>query len=89
MVTIGSGHPDGFWYPEQGATTVLGPHDSETVTIRPKSPAWAPSRGSQWLVEAYTVSPEALSTTPLMDWRLGRVQPTSDEPLRSRPSDAR
>ncbi len=73
MVTIGSGHPDGFWYPDHGGNLVLGPHDSETVTIRPQSPAWAPSHGSQWLVEAYTTSPEALSTTPLMDWQLGRV----------------
>ena len=55
------------------ATLVLGPHDSETVTILPQSPAWAPTHGSQWLVEAYTTSPEALSTTPLMDWQLGRV----------------
>lgn len=73
MVTVGSGHPDGFWSPGRGGTVVLGPHASETVTVRPQSFAWAPSHGSQWLVEAYTTSPEALSTTPLMLWQLGRA----------------
>ena len=71
MVSVGSGHPDGFWSPDRGGPLVLGPHDSETVTLRPRSPSVAPSHGSEWLVEAYTTSPDALSTTPLMYWQLG------------------
>ena len=73
MVTVGSGGPAGFWYPDDADQDVLGPHDSETVTLRPTASFGAPTYGSQWLVEAYTTSPEALSTTPLMYWRMGRA----------------
>ena len=71
MVTVGSGHPNGFWSPAGGGPVVLGPHGSETVTLQPNSPPSTPSHGSEWLVEAYTTSPDALSTTPLMYWSLG------------------
>jgi hypothetical protein len=68
MVAVGGGNPGGFWFPAGRGQLALGPHASATVTLYPLSPFGAPSRGSQWLVEAYTASPEALSTTPLMYW---------------------
>ncbi len=75
MVALNGAHPDGFWYPRHGGQVVLPPHGSTTVTlqtINPRSPFGSPAHGSQWLVEAYTTSPEALSTTPLMSWQLGQ-----------------
>ena len=72
MVNVGGGDSDGFWVPGHGQQQVLGPHASETVTIDAPGYFWAPGHGSQWLVEAYTSSPEALSTTPLMYWPLGQ-----------------
>ena len=56
---------DGFWTPHR-RLAVLGPHDSETITLYP--PAWtaAPRRGARWLVEAYTLDPTRLSTSPLL-----------------------
>jgi uncharacterized membrane protein len=74
MVTIGSGHPNGFWYPAHRHQIVLAPHASATVTLRPTSYVGAPTHGSHWLVEAYTSSPEALSTSPLLFWRLGKAR---------------
>jgi hypothetical protein len=72
MVSIGVGHPAGFWYPPGRRPVVLGPHASKTVTISPVGYTAAPSHGTHWLVEAYTTSPEALSTTPLLFWTLGK-----------------
>jgi uncharacterized membrane protein len=74
MVTVGSSHPDGFWHSAHRGQVVLGPHDSTTVTLRPGSYFGAPAHGSHWLVEAYTSSPEALSTSPLLFWQLGTAQ---------------
>ncbi len=71
MVTEGSNNPGGFWFPYGRQELVLGPHASTTVTLHPLAPFGTPNRGSQWLVEAYTASPEALSTTPLMYWHPG------------------
>ena len=72
IVSVGVGHPDGFWYAADRRPVVLGPHDSTTVTITPTGYSSAPSHGTHWLVEAYTSSPEALSTTPLLFWTLGK-----------------
>ena len=72
MVTIGSEHPDGFWHPADHRPVVLGPGASTTVTIVPPGYTSAPAHGTHWLVEAYTSSPEALSTTPLLFWKLGK-----------------
>lgn len=68
MVQANNGGPDGFWSPVQGGQVVLGPDASATVTLRPPAPFGTPSQGSHWIVEAYTSSPEALSTSPLMYW---------------------
>ena len=57
---------DGFWTSSHRRLAALGPHDSETITLYP--PAWmaAPRRGARWLVEAYTLDPTWLSTSPLL-----------------------
>ena len=74
MVEVGSGHPVGFWHPSHGGPLVLGPHESAVVTLWPPGHFDAPAHDTNWLVEAYTTSPEALSTSPLMYWRLGAAQ---------------
>jgi uncharacterized membrane protein len=68
MVQANNGGPDGFWSPLHGNQVVIGPHASAIVTLRPQTPFGSPSPGSHWIVEAYTSSPEALSTSPLMSW---------------------
>ncbi len=78
MVAVGSQHPDGFWYPADRRRLVLGPHATETVTITPTGYTSAPAHGTHWLVEAYTATPEALSTTPLLFWTRGK--PPSQTP---------
>ncbi len=55
----------GFWTSSSGAVVTLGPHESETVTLHPPAPVFAPRRGAHWLVEAYTGDPSWLSTSPL------------------------
>ena len=72
MVTIGSGHPNGFWYTTGHRPVVLPSHGSAVVTLHPPAYVFAPAHGSHWLVVAYTSSPEALSTSPLQFWRLGK-----------------
>jgi hypothetical protein len=71
MVNVGSSHPNGFWHQAGGGQVVIGPHQSAVVTLLPPGPFGAPAHDSNWLVEAYTSSPEALSTSPLMYWTLG------------------
>ena len=72
MVSIGAGHPHGFWYPAGRRPVVIGPDATATVTLHPVGYTSAPSHGTHWLVEAYTASPDALSTTPLQFWKLGK-----------------
>jgi hypothetical protein len=80
VVTITSGHPDGFWTPTDGRRVVIGPHGSTRVTLAPpretgsrvRREIGAPNHGTHWLVGAYTASPEALSTTGLLFWKLGK-----------------
>ncbi len=74
MVSSGGGHPNGFW----PATAVRGvtpvPAGGTTVfVLRPPRFTWAPSQGARWLVEAYTTSPDALSTSTLQYWAPGTV----------------
>jgi uncharacterized membrane protein len=72
MVSSGGGHPSGFWQakPVHGSSPV--PAGGTTVyVLRPPRFLWAPSHGARWLVEAYTVSPDALSTSSLQYWALG------------------
>jgi uncharacterized membrane protein len=75
MVALNSAHPSGFW----AATTrsgplTLAPGATGIFTIRPSQYTWSPIRGAYWMVEAYTSSPNALSTSPVLKWRLGKVQ---------------
>jgi hypothetical protein len=71
-VDLGSSHPSGFWTPPGGGPPlVLGPGGSATVTLRPPGFTWAPLHGAHWLVEAYSASPDALSTSKLQTWTLG------------------
>jgi hypothetical protein len=44
------------------------------VTLYPTLYTGAPAHGSYWLVEAYTSSPEGLSTSNIQLWRLGKAQ---------------
>jgi uncharacterized membrane protein len=74
MVSIGASHPNGFWTTGARSPLVLGPGASTTVELRPSIYTWSPVRGGYWLVEAYTSSPNALSTSPLQFWRLGTPQ---------------
>ncbi len=62
-------NPDGFWHRAKGAALELGPHASDTVTLYPPVVDTAPQPGARWLVEAYTASPRALSTSSLVLWR--------------------
>ena len=74
MVTVGSGHPDGFWYLAHRRQVVLHPHSSVIVTLYPTLYTGAPAHGSYWLMEAYTSSPEGLSTSNIQLWRLGKAK---------------
>jgi hypothetical protein len=64
--TATSQNYEGFWTPSERGLAELGPHDSETITLYPPARTAAPRRGARWLVEAYTVDPSWLSTTPLV-----------------------
>lgn len=65
MVDVGAAHPTGFWTAAHGRSVVIGPHQSVTVTLFPPAgtgtylPPWA----TDYVVDAYTSSPRALSTT--------------------------
>ena len=72
MVVIGSGHPSGYWARPGGGPVVLAPHASATVTLYPPVYTSAPNHGDHWVVAAYTSSPQALSTSPLQFWKLGK-----------------
>jgi uncharacterized membrane protein len=68
MVNVGDPHPSGFWLPTGRAPVVVGPGRSVTVTLYPPVPTYFPPSSSDWVVEAYTSSPNALSTSKLI-WR--------------------
>ena len=72
MVVIGSGHPSGYWTRPGGGPVVLAPHGSATVRLYPPEYTNAPNHGDHWVVAAYTSSPQALSTSPLQFWKLGK-----------------
>jgi hypothetical protein len=61
-------NPDGFWQPARGRAVVLRPHQSTTLTLHSPVHTTAPQNGAGWLVEAYTSSPRALSTSPIVIW---------------------
>jgi hypothetical protein len=74
MVVISGSHPTGFWRSTTGRPVVLGAGATATVTLEPPEYTWSPVRGGYWMVEAYTTAPNALSTSPLQFWRLGKPQ---------------
>ncbi len=68
--TATSQNYEGFWRPSERGLAALGPHDSETITLYPPARTAAPRRGARWLVEAYTLDPAWLSTSPLLTFPL-------------------
>jgi uncharacterized membrane protein len=75
MVALDSSHPSGFWTPvTPGGQLALAAGATATVTLRPDEFTWSPDHGTHWLVEAYTTSPTALSTSALQVWTLGQPQ---------------
>jgi uncharacterized membrane protein len=74
MVAISGAHPTGFWISTTGRPVVVPPGTTDSVTLVPNEYTWSPDRGGYWMVEAYTTGPDALSTSPLQFWRLGKPQ---------------
>ena len=60
MVTMGSSYSAGFWLPRRGPMAPIPPHGQTTVTLYPPVVTAAAPLGAEWLVAAYTKSPEAL-----------------------------
>jgi uncharacterized membrane protein len=63
MVDVGADHPTGFWTTAHHRPVVLGPHATATVTLYPPAPTFLPQSASDYVVDAYTAAPQALSTT--------------------------
>jgi hypothetical protein len=74
LVSISGNHPTGFWTTVDGRPVVLGPGSTDTVVLVAPHYTWSPTFGSYWLVEAYTTGPDALSTSPIQQWKLGTPQ---------------
>lgn len=75
LVDLGNQHPVGFWTQvTPGGQVQLAAGTTATVLLRPDEFTWSPPHGSHWLVEAYTTSPNALSTSPLQVWSLGHQE---------------
>jgi uncharacterized membrane protein len=76
MISSGGGHPSAFW-----RSTVLEGSDpipagaSTVFNLEPSSWFGTPPHGQWWLVAAYTTVPNALSTSPLQYWQLGKPPP--------------
>lgn len=72
MIALDGGHPTGFWKRSLDRGSLpLAPGATATFTIRPPGWIWAPQRADYWLVDAYTSSPYALSTSTPNRWPLG------------------
>lgn len=65
LVDLGAAHPTGFWTTPRGRPVVVGPHATVGVTLFPPAQtlAYFPPWASNYVVQAYTSSPRALSTT--------------------------
>jgi hypothetical protein len=74
MVSAGGGHPAGFWAatPVRGESPVPAGGTTDFVLVPPRYTS-APGHGDRWLVQAYTVDPDALSTSSLQYWTPGTV----------------
>lgn len=73
MVDVAETNPQGFWTTARHQPVVIAPRGTVTVTLFPPDYTWAPAHGSEWLVEAFTSSPQALSTSGLQFWTRGPV----------------
>lgn len=66
MISIGGSHPTGFWHEIiDSGSLPLRSRTSATITIRPNSWIGLPHWSDYWVVDAYTASPAAISTSPL------------------------
>jgi uncharacterized membrane protein len=65
MVDMGAPHPNGFWTTRNRRPVVVGPHATVGVTLYPppQTLAYLPPWAADFVVQAYTTGPEALSTT--------------------------
>ena len=74
MLSSGGGHPDGFWTDHAvRGTSPVAPGATTEFVLEPTRTYWAPPHGQWWLVAAYTTSPNALSTSSMQRWTLGKV----------------
>ncbi len=67
LVNPGSGEA-GFWKLAGGRDVVLAPRATETFTLYAPISTTSPQHGAKWLVEAYTSSPDTISTSSLETW---------------------
>ena len=76
LVALDSSHPSGFWTPagHRRPARRSGPGRPPPSPSDPTSSPGHPPHGAHWLVEAYTTSPDALSTSALQVWALGHTQ---------------
>jgi hypothetical protein len=66
---------DGYWRVDGNRKAVVPPHRSVTFRLRPPGRfAALPTPGSHWIVEVYTASPNALTTTPMLSWAGTKAQ---------------
>jgi uncharacterized membrane protein len=65
LVDVGAAHPTGFWTTPHDRPVVIGPHATVGVTLFPpaQSPAYLPPWAADYVVQAYTSNPRALSTS--------------------------
>ncbi len=65
MVDIGASHPTGFWTTPGHRPVVIAPHATVGVTLFPPAQvlAYLPPWAADFVVQAYTANPNALSTT--------------------------
>jgi len=72
MLTIGGGHPSGYWYTIVASGRFpLAPGARATVILRPVVFTWAPPFDTYWLVTAYTSTPAGVSTSAPRAWPYG------------------
>ncbi len=72
MISSGGGHPGGFWTARAvDGVDPVGPGASTRFVLVPVRYTSTPPRGQWWVVDAYSSSPDALSTSPLQRWALG------------------
>ncbi len=72
MVDLGGPHPNGFWRIRvlHGSLPLrAGRH--ALVELSPAAWTWAPGHDQYWIVDAYSASPAALSTSAPQRWTLG------------------